>query len=223
MASVEKSKIIVGLPDFHNLDDSGNQSQLVLLVLDKSSLTILILLTMRTILKIAIAGLFIVCTSAIAQETQKNDKFSFHAFSIVPIGGEMGYNYTEAGTAASFAADISFSYKKNIFALSGAYATAIYWTGTSFNSTQVNLLYGREFELLEWLSIDPYAGIGLIRFSHGHENDRDLGIPILAKIRFKTGKIFSLGFKLQTNINSIQNLYSLGLVLQWNLKSSQNN
>lgn len=186
---------------------------------------------MKAILKFIIISLFTLGNCVFSQEDIKDDKFSIHAFSIVPIGGELGYNYTEAGSAYSFSADISFCYKKNIFALSGAHSPNydLFWGSSSFNSTQVNLLYGREFELLDWLSIDPYAGIGFIRFSgdydtgfdYVHENVTELGIPILAKIRFKTGKIFSLGFKLQTTINPISTLYSLGLILQWQLDTKK--
>ena len=130
---------------------------------------------MKTILRFTLLSLFTLGNCVFSQENLKDDKFSIHAFSIVPIGGEMGYNYTEAGTAASFSADISFSYKKNIFALSGAYSFNydVFWQSSSFNSTQVNLLYGREYELLKWLSIDPYAGIGFIRFSGDYDTGFD--------------------------------------------------
>jgi hypothetical protein len=43
-----------------------------------------------------------------------------------------------------------------------------------------------------------------------------LGLPMVIKLRYRTGDKFSIGLKFQANINSVENVYSVGLLLQWN-------
>ncbi|NNL82401.1 MAG: hypothetical protein HKP28_03365 [Winogradskyella sp.] len=80
------------------------------------------------------------------------------------------------------------------------------------------MLYGREFELKKWLLAETHFGGGL--FSYGssdiQKNINEFIIPLVVKIRYKTGDRFSIGLRFSYNINSLNNLYSAGLLLQWN-------
>ena len=118
---------------------------------------------------------------------------------------------------AAITGELSYSINKSIFTFSATTGSeiAIFGRATSYN--QLNFLYGREFEIKRWLFVDTHAGIGLF-FRNDSDNSNLIaaGIPLVTKLRFKTGDKFSIGLKFQANINSIENIYSAGLLLQWN-------
>ena len=92
---------------------------------------------------------------------------------------------------------------------------SLYGTADSFK--ELNILYGREFKLIDWFFIETHAGLGLFYYKTSDDfKVTKTGIPLVTKLRFKTGERFSLGFKLQANINSFENIRSIGILLQWN-------
>jgi hypothetical protein len=153
------------------------------------------------------------CVTTFAQNTYKKDKLSFHSFSITPLEIFAG-KHTEGGAITG---EISYALNKNIYTFSATTGSeiAIFGRATSYN--QLNILYGREFKIKKWLFVDTHAGIGIF-FRNDSHNSRltAVGIPLVTKLRFKTGDKFSIGFKFQGNINSIENIYSAGLLFQWN-------
>jgi hypothetical protein len=152
--------------------------------------------------------IFLVGTLSYAQSTTPPDKLSFHSFSITPL--EVFFYKNSGGLAIT--GELSYAISENIFTLSASFGEE-FW-GPEIQ--QFNILYGRELKLKDWLFIDFSAGAGLFRLKYSKSNEQALGIPLVTKIRFKTGEKFSIGFKLQGNINSVENIYSIGLLLQWN-------
>jgi len=153
------------------------------------------------------------CIIVFAQNKAQKDKLSFHSFSITPI--EVFFNEFSGGVAIT--GDLSYAVNKNIFTFSATTGSEIAFFGRATSYNQLNILYGREFKLKKWLFVDTHAGIGLF-FRNDSRNTKliPIGIPLVTKLRFKTGDKFSIGFKFQANINSIDNIYSVGLLLQWN-------
>ena len=157
--------------------------------------------------------IFLLGAITFAQNKVSNSKLTFYSFSITPI--EVFVNKHSGGAAIT--GELSYSINKSIFTFSATTGSeiAIFGRATSYN--QLNFLYGREFEIKRWLFIDTHAGIGLF-FRNDSDNSNLIaaGIPLVTKLRFKTGDKFSIGLKFQANINSIENIYSAGLLLQWN-------
>jgi hypothetical protein len=161
-----------------------------------------------------IISMYLMCSMVFAQQSAvKKDKLLFHSFSITPL--EAFVNKYSGGIAIS--GDLSYALNKDIFTFSATTGAEIAIFGRAPSYNQLNILYGREFEFTKWLFVDTHAGIGVF-FRNDSHNSRltAVGIPLVTKLRFKTGDKFSIGFKFQGNINSIENIYSAGLLLQWN-------
>ncbi|HBK71708.1 MAG TPA: hypothetical protein DDZ39_08670 [Flavobacteriaceae bacterium] len=85
------------------------------------------------------------------------------------------------------------------------------------------MLYGKEIPIKNWLAIDLFAGLGYFKFNYNQgsstkEYKKDtMGFPLQSRIKFKTGKTFSLGLQLHSNINSATTIYQPGLSLQCRL------
>ena len=142
-----------------------------------------------------------------------NEKLSYHSFSITPI--EIFFSRYADGIAIS--GDLSYSVKNNIISLSGTAGTQMTLFGKDDSFNEQNILYGKEFKLTDWFLIETHAGIGLFSYTYSEDiKETKTGIPLVTKLRFKTGDRFSLGLKLQANINSIENIRSFGIVLQGN-------
>lgn len=158
-----------------------------------------------------------------SQEENVSKKFSYRSFSISPIGIYAGSN---SGVAIS--GDVSFDYGKNIFGLGLGAGTEGNFVGSSDDFTEVNLLYGRNFQLSDKIFTDVYLGAGYFHFHtydvipdtgrKGDISERTIGFPIGAKLQFMFGPRFSMGVKLGANINSVESIGTLGMVLQWNSK-----
>jgi hypothetical protein len=118
----------------------------------------------------------------------------------------------------SITLDASYALQKHLFSLSGSYGqeSGIFSGTASFK--QLSLLYGREFELKEWLFAETHLGGGLFFYDSSDSpiHISTFSVPIVGKIRFKTGERFSIGLRLTYLFNSFNNLYSGGLSLQWN-------
>ena len=168
---------------------------------------------LKVLKRIITISMFMICVITFGQNTNQKSKFIFHSFSITPL--EIFISKYSGGAAIS--GDLSYSANKNIFTFSATTGADIAFYGRTTSYNQLNILYGREFSLTKWLFVDTHAGIGLfIRNDHHNTTLTEAGIPLVAKLRFKTGDKFSIGLKFQANINSIENIYSAGILLQWN-------
>lgn len=166
--------------------------------------------------KIKISLLFILMSTIIyGQEGKSSGGLQYDYFSITPV--EIFFWKDGAGCAA-ISSNLGFSLNEHLFSLNastGSEIVIIFGTPSTFY--QINLLYGRAFKLSEVVYIDTHAGAGIFGFNdHRDTKLTRIGIPLIAKLRFKTGDRFSLGLKFQANINSIQNSMAVGIVLQWN-------
>lgn len=157
--------------------------------------------------------IFLITAITFSQNTTKTDRLLFNSFSITPLE----IFVTENNTGASITGEISCAINNNVFTFSGTTGGtfSIWGLGKEFN--QLNILYGREFEVLRKLYIDTHAGLGVLIVNYSrHPNLTKVGIPIILKVRYKTGNKFSIGIRSQVNINEIENISSVGLLLQWN-------
>lgn len=157
-------------------------------------------------------SLWLLTVTVFAQNTINKDKLIFNSFSITPL--EVFFADNNGG--ASITGELSYSYGKNIFTFSATTGESIAIFGRGNRFQQLNILYGRELKLKKWFFIDANAGVGLFLYNGEIGRFSEIGIPFVTKLRFKTGDKFSIGIKLQSNINKIDNIYSAGLLLQWN-------
>lgn len=153
-------------------------------------------------------------TIVLGQEESSSNNLKRHSFSITPV--ELyTMRYSEG---ISLSVDFSFAKKEHIFSIAGSYGSEfVVIFGSPDSYAQLGLLYGREFELNKVVYFDMHAGPGL--FFYMDSDDPTLtkfNVPVIAKLRFKTGEQFSLGLKFQANINSLATLYNMGIALQWN-------
>jgi len=157
--------------------------------------------------------IILISTMAMAQENVTSNGLEYNYFSITPI--EVYENKNYGGIAIS--SSIGFSIKDHLFSFNvstGAEFVILGWGSTFY---QINLLYGREFKLGKIIRLDTHAGAGIYGFNdHDDTKLTSFGLPLIAKLRFKTGESFSLGLKFQANINSIENIQAFGVLLQWN-------
>ena len=157
--------------------------------------------------------IFLLGFIAFTQNSRQKDKLSFHSFSITPL--ETFFIKHSGG--ASITGDVSYAYNRNIFTFSATVGEELSFWGRGFRYQQISILYGRELGLSKRFFLDTHAGIGLIVFNDLYDTRLlEAGIPLVTKIRYKTGDKFSIGLKFQANINSAENVYSAGLLLQWN-------
>ena len=145
-------------------------------------------------------------------QNNTSKKLTYHSFSISPI--EIYFDENTGG--ASISSDFSLSSNRNIYSISMVYSEGISIFTRANRYFQLNALYGREHKIVRWFYIDTHAGLGLFNIKDNHTSQGTLGIPIQVKLRFKTGPKFSLGFRLQSNLNSLRFIHTAGFVLQWN-------
>ena len=160
-----------------------------------------------------------------AQNISKKHTIEFHSFSFSPMGAYLTKDYGD-GVFGGFGGniDLSINNNKNIVKLFIGYGDEVSLFGNiNDNFVEYNLMYGREFIIKKWLSLDIFAGLGFFKFNYNQGSSNwfykkeVIGFPIQTKIRFKTGRIFSLGLQLHNNINSTTSVYKPGLFLQWKL------
>ena len=143
----------------------------------------------------------------------------FHSVSVSPL------NFYFANRDGGFGVnlDVAFNKGKHIFKVyaGGAIEAKLDILGVSPKDQflEFNVMYGRELNIVDWFGIDFYAGAGYFdftydKFSSGEYNEGTIGFPLQSKIRFNTGRIFSLGIQLHSNINSATIIYHPGIFVQ---------
>ena len=152
----------------------------------------------------------------------ENKGIEFHSISFSPLNIYFG----ERDSGFGMNLDVSFNKGNHIFKIyaGGASEFGINIGGESINDSfaEYNILYGRELKIKEWLGIDFFAGVGYFNFKYNGGSSTEykkavIGFPLQSKIRFNTGRIFSLGVQLHSNINSATTIYQPGIFLQWKI------
>ncbi len=177
----------------------------------------------------------------------QEDKLKFHSisFSFPSIYFDNHTGGIAFSLDVSFKKELHI-YK--IFGLTGSeYNLSILDPSRREDFNEIDLLYGREFGVNKWLYFDFYGGVGFFKqtisipeaisgtgggscgfggfcfnipdYEYKRNRNYTIGLPLQSKIRFKTGKQFSLGIQLHTNINSVNTIYNIGLFFQWRLGS----
>lgn len=166
-----------------------------------------------------------VILSVNAQDDKKGLEFHSISFSLNGHLAEVLDPYYEDSNSRSSGIGLNFDIAMNkglhIFKLYASRGGEADILGGDYFS-EYNLMYGRELNIKEWLGIDFFAGIGSFTYYSSYsfptKNKKGvIGFPLQSKIRFNTGRIFSLGIQLHSNINSATMLYQSGIFLQWKL------
>ncbi|MFD2726848.1 hypothetical protein [Hyunsoonleella rubra] len=170
--------------------------------------------------------IFFLISGFLFSQNDESSKLKFKSWSIVPLeiyGIQEGKDLFENDGGIALSADLSVSLNNNVFSfLVSLGQEFVIWGDGGDSFSQINLLYGREFEIKKWLFIETHAGGGLLIYKVDEQlNNYDskfneLVLPLVAKIRFQTGRKFSIGLKMQYNLGSFNTIYSGGLLLQFN-------
>ena len=152
----------------------------------------------------------------------ENKGIEFHSISFSPLN----VYFSDRDSGFGMNLDVSFNTGQHIFKVyaGGASEFGINLGGESINDSfaEYNILYGRELKIKKWFGIDFFAGVGSFNFTYDKGSSTEsknnvIGFPLQSKIRFNTGRIFSLGVQLHSNINSATTIYQPGIFLQWKL------
>ena len=155
-----------------------------------------------------------------AQDDNKGIEFHSISFSLngyLAEGLDSEYDNDQYGIGLNF--DIAMNKGLHIFKLYGSIGGEADILGGDY-FREYNLMYGRELNIKEWFEIDFFAGIGFFKYNYdtSSPNKFVVGFPLQSKIRFNTGRIFSLGIQLHININSTTTMfYQSGIFCQWKL------
>ncbi len=167
-------------------------------------------------------------------EVVANNKFEFHSISFSPIG--FYASQASAGLGANL--DLAVNYGKNIFKLyaNGGSEFVINTFGEPIYDSydEYGILYGKTIQLKSKVNFDYFAGLSFFKYTFNKNssaseydyyyepNDEEsvkkvIGLPLQAKLRFNTGRIFSLGLQIHANLNTATAVIQPGLFLQWKL------
>ncbi|MFK2820466.1 hypothetical protein U0L90_10090 [Flavobacteriaceae sp. LMIT009] len=176
---------------------------------------------MKTINKdLRTIALLLVALVSYGQDVEKSN-LRYRSWSVTPIevyDFSSGNQDLFSGVLPfSISTDLAFSLNESLFSISATYGEESGIFSGSANFKQISLLYGREFELNEWLFFETHTGGGMFFYNSTDltKGVSELAIPLVGKLRFKTGNKFSIGLRLSYIFNSFNNLYSAGLSLQW--------
>ena len=163
----------------------------------------------------------------------QEDKLKLHSISFTPVG----IYFDDSSSGVFISSDIGFSRGKHIFKIFGLGASEVsILSGTTESFFELSLIYGREFRIEKWFYIDAYAGGGYFKYkltkgvdsegfftysSYDDSVNHTIGLHLQSRLRFQTGKYFSLGLQANTNINPQNSIYNLAVFLQWKFKNSK--
>ncbi len=154
-----------------------------------------------------------------AQES--SSKVQFHSASI-----GLGVSFYEDLTAISGNLDLGINIGKHqikAFVLASTYESGALGAPLKkqIRTEEYDLLYGREFKIVDKIYFDGYAGVGLFVLERGkrsqgtHTQENTIGFPLLARGRFQASQLIGFGLQLHSNINSVQSIFGGGFFLQF--------
>lgn len=154
-----------------------------------------------------------------AQDRDKS-KLKFKSWSVTPELYEFSNRNSEMFSGIlplSLSIDFTYALSNNLFSFSASYGGETGVFSGSANYKQMSLLYGREFVLEDWFLVETHLGGGMFFYGSSdlEGNISEFAVPLVGKVRFKTGERFSIGLRFTYIFNSFSNLYSGGLLLQW--------
>ena len=123
------------------------------------------------------------------------------------------------GGGASFIADVTSSFGKNLISASFLTGSEVASVGSStFNFNEFRLQYGRELEAKSWLKFEFFAGVGYydqksetIYFEQGNA----VSFPLTFNTKFYLTEKFGLGINTNYSLNSINNNVSAHLTAHY--------
>lgn len=155
-----------------------------------------------------------------AQEVDKG--WQFHGISFAPFN--LYYTNRSGGFAMNL--DLSVNSGSNIVKIYGGsgmeFRLKLFGESVYDSFTEIDVLYGREIKVKEWMCVDAFVGAGYFKFNYDNNapNECDetlIGFPLQNKIRFNVGKVLSFGLQLHANINRATSIYQPGLFVQYRL------
>ena len=160
------------------------------------------------------------CIVFVSQTMSQQKKLQLHATSL-----GFGYTTTSEPKIEGPALNIEFSTiynEKHLYSLHFNVGSQARIFGENEEFYEVNLLYGRLFELAPRLHFEGYLGLGLFAYEDGIDSpilnipDSAIGFPIRAKILYQIADRFAIGINPNANFNSILNTFTGQIVLQYN-------
>lgn len=155
--------------------------------------------------------------------SQTEDKLKVNSLSF-GFGIYNQQHFTSKGITGNI--DFSISYNRNLLIMyvAGGFGGNdrrgnIFALGTDAVSSykEIDLLYGREFKITDWFSIEGQFGIGTFTqdISIIEENRSSVCFPIRLKLLLYATKKFALGLNSNYNINTINNINSNDLIFHF--------
>jgi len=164
---------------------------------------------------------FILCTSyTFSQEDSSSLEFKSltHALGFYQLEKLDG----RSGISASFQA--TFQINNHLLASSTAVGYGILNEEEILKNVihtffDINILYGREFEIIDKVFIDVFSGIGYLKQTKlkNASQGSSLNIPVRAKLMFAVSDRMGLGFLSQFNFNSKNNISMYQFFLQFEI------
>lgn len=164
--------------------------------------------------------LFLLPTVLFSQDNNSTSTIRFHHLSATFGSGQGEDDIDLLGGGLEFAVAMN----QHILKLSYLGGAQVDFPGGNSvgDFREWSLLYGREFSLNDWLSFDPYAGLGLfgvrvpkIEDPSKTNMENSLGIPLEGNIRFAVWEHFSFGGRVRHNFNSDMDVTYFGGFLQY--------
>lgn len=166
---------------------------------------------------------FLSISIVFSQETNKTKQSSGLEFkSMTHALGVYNLEKLKGKTSLSLSSQVTFQTNKHLLGLSFALGSGILNEDDILKNSihffaDINLLYGREFEIVEDVKIDIFSGIGYLEQTKLKNNDQggSLNIPIRSKLMFVASKRTRFGFITQLNFNSKNDIFMYQFFLQF--------
>nr|WP_321235728.1 hypothetical protein [uncultured Psychroserpens sp.] len=173
---------------------------------------------------ILIVVLFFTCFTFSQETTSKDDKSGFQFKSHSHAIGFYKLEKLKGKSSISASFQLTFQIDKHLLASSFALGSGILNENDILKNTihsfaDINILYGREFQIIDDVIFDIFSGIGYLEQTKLKNSDQgaNLNIPIRAKLMFLTSKRTRFGFLSQLNFNSINDISMYQFFLQFEL------
>ncbi|MDO1502512.1 hypothetical protein Q2T40_20445 [Winogradskyella maritima] len=166
--------------------------------------------------------LILLCFCSLKLVAQEPDgKFKFHnittgtgAYTLEKIKGNRGF---------SVSITTNFRIKKNVIGINwnggfGASNKDDILKNAIHSYSEINLLYGREFNIARNLFLNAYAGFGFTDQTKLRDDRTEgtVGFPVRSEIVFKASKWIDVGAIGNVNFNKRNNIHSFQVLLRFN-------